>query len=126
MEDFILSTEEQCKSACSMISNCTYYVYNNDNQECECRDSKDTQGCDLIKAPQKPSLTFQCGVNYWSLVQWQKFQQIFSNNKSAFFCEIYKLVLYFSMYANKNDISYCFINHIHILFEVLFTLKKHP
>ena len=94
MEDFILSTEEQCKSACSMISKCTYYVYNNDNQECECRDSKDTQGCDLIKAPQKPSLTFQCGVNYWSLVQWQKFQEIF-NNKSAFFCEIYKLILYF-------------------------------
>ena len=106
MEDFILSTEEQCKSACSMISKCTYYVYNNDNQECECRDSKDTQGCDLIKAPQKPSLTFQCGVNYWSLVQWQKFQQIF-NNKSAFLRNIQTYsVLLVCRYANINDISY--------------------
>jgi len=61
LEDFSLPTEDQCKTVCSIVPKCTYYVYDEENGGCECRDSKATQECDLIRGPQKPSYTNDCG-----------------------------------------------------------------
>ena len=60
LDEFILPTEDECKSECLIVPNCAYYVYDNANGGCECRDSKATQECDLIRGPQKPSLSADC------------------------------------------------------------------
>ena len=65
LEDFSLPTEDQCKTVCSIVPKCTYYVYDAENGGCECRDSKATQECDLVRGPQKPSYTNDCGVKHW-------------------------------------------------------------
>merc|ERR1712141_198979 len=64
LHDFVRPSEEDCRTECLSVPNCAYYVYDNVNGGCECRDSKATQECDLVRGPQKPSLTNDCGLNH--------------------------------------------------------------